>query len=359
MKNLPDRRLLLEKARQILGGIIDENNQAVFTNRYGRHYMDDWDWFQGVALFGVYTYYRQTGEQAALDYLIQWFDTHIKKGLPVKNVNSMAPCLTLSYLWEETGKAEYLAICREWADYAMNGLPRTPEGGMQHITIDSPNEGQLWDDTLYVAVLFLARMGQLDNHPEYVHESVRQFLVHIKYLTDVTTGLFFHGWSFPRLDHFARARWGRGNAWYTAGLVDYLDMAEIDPGVRMFLISTLDRQVEALAKYQTKDGMWRTLIDQEDSYEESSATAGFAYGILKAARLGYLPAERAEMGVRALHAVLDKIDEHGILQGVSAGTRLYDDLDTYRTIRVNAQPYGQSMALLAITEALRTAPDAP
>ncbi len=355
MLNLPGRELLLEKARQILGGIIDENNQAVFTNRYGRHYMDDWDWFQGVALFGVYTYYRETGAQEAKDYLIRWFDTHIKKGLPVKNVNSMAPCLTLSYLWEETGREDYLAICREWAEYAMTGLPRTAEGGLQHITIDSPNEGQLWDDTLYMTVLFLARMGALDDKPDYVHESVRQFLVHIKYLTDVTTGLFFHGWSFLRMDHFARARWGRGNAWYTAGLVDYLDMADINPGVKMFLVSTLDRQVEALAEYQTENGMWRTLIDHEDSYEESSATAGFAYGILKAARLGHLPAERAQMGVKALHAVLNKIDENGILQGVSAGTRLYDDLDAYRNIRVNAQPYGQSMALLAITEALRTA----
>lgn len=359
MINLPSRSLLLEKARLILGGIIDENNQAVFTNREGRHYMDDWDWFQGVALFGVYTYYRQTGEKAALDYLVSWFDTHIKKGLPVKNVNSMAPCLTLSYLWEETGREDYLAICREWAEYAVTSLPRTPEGGMQHITIDSPNEGQLWDDTLYMVVLFLARMGQLDGKPDYVHESVRQFLVHVKYLADVTTGLFFHGWSFIRLDHFARALWGRGNAWYTAGLVDYLDMAEIDPGVRMFLISTLDRQTEALEKFQTANGLWRTLIDQEDAYEESSATAGFAYGILKAARLGYIPAVRAQMGVRALHAVLDKIDANGILMGVSAGTRLYDNLDAYRSIRVNAQPYGQSMALLAITEALRMAPETP
>ena len=351
-----DRALLLKKAKSILAGITDEQNQAVFTNRYGRHYMDDWDWFQGVALFGIYSYYRQTGDQDAKTYLTQWFDKHIAQGLPGKNINSMCPCLTLSYLWEETGKESYLAICCEWAEHAMTGLPRTLEGGLQHITIDAPNEGQLWDDTLYMTVLFLARMGKLLGRDDYVQESIRQFLVHVKYLTDLETGLFFHGWSFVRMDHFARARWGRGNAWYTAGLVDYLDMADIPDGVRWFLISALDRQTEALQQYQADSGAWHTLIDDKDSYEEMSATAGFAYGILKAARLGYIPAERATMGQKALKAVLNSIDENGILQGVSAGTRLYDNLDAYRNIRVNAQPYGQAMALLLITEALRTAP---
>lgn len=343
---------MIESARQILAGIVSEDNSAVFTNRAGRHYMDDWDWFQGVALFGVYSFYKATGDADALNYIKSWFEKRIRAGLPAKNVNSMCPCLTLSYLWELTGDAKYLEICREWADYAMYKLPRTQEGGIQHVTIDSDNFGQLWDDTLYMTVLFLARMGALDGKREYVEESVRQFLVHVKYLTDIKTGLFFHGWSFERNDHFAGARWGRGNAWYTAGLVDYLDMADIPKGVRDFLISALDRQTEALIRYQTDGGMWRTLIDDESSYEESSATAGFAYGIMKAARLKYIPAERARAGEKALSAILEKIDSDGILRGVSAGTCLYDTLDDYKRIRVNAQPYGQSMALLAITEAL-------
>ena len=59
-----------------------------------------------------------------------------------------------------------------------------------------------------------------------------------------------------------------------------------------------------------------------------------------------------EMGRRGLAAVLSKIDEKGIVHGVSAGTCLRGSLDYYRGIPLSAQPYGQSMALLAITEAL-------
>ena len=99
--------------------------------------------------------------------------------------------------------------------------------------------------------------------------------------------------------------------------------------------------------------MWHTLVNEpESSYAESSATAGFAYGILKAARLGYIDRSCEAYGLKALDAILKRIDGDGILTGVSAGTCLMDTLDGYRNIPINAQPYGQSMALLLIMEAL-------
>ena len=179
-----------EKAQRIICGIAS-NDAQVFTARDGKHYMDNWDWYQGVALFGLYEFYRDTGDEKVLAYLIDWFDTHIAEGLPEKNINSMCPLLTLSYLYELTGNESYLALCREWAEYAMHKLPRTIEGGFQHKTIDSDNYMQLWDDTLYMTVLFIARMGVLTGNDGYIQESVRQFLVHLKYLTDLKTGLFY------------------------------------------------------------------------------------------------------------------------------------------------------------------------
>jgi unsaturated rhamnogalacturonyl hydrolase len=42
-----------------------------------------------------------------------------------------------------------------------------------------------------------------------------QFLLHIQYLMDTTTGLWFHGWQFEGTGghNFARALWARGNCW--------------------------------------------------------------------------------------------------------------------------------------------------
>lgn len=340
-----------EKIEKIIQSIIAKDSDAA-TNKGSKHFMENWDWYQGVALFGLYRYYQESQDATVLNYLIEWFDSHLAKGQPVKNINSMCPLLTLSYLYEQTGREDYLAVCQEWVDFAMNDLPRTREGGFQHITIDSDNYMQLWDDTLYMTVLFVGRMGTLTGCDAYIQESIRQFLVHLKYLTDTSTGLFFHGYNFDGRHHFGKALWGRGNAWYTAGLVDYLDMIAVPKGVRDFLLSSLEMQVEALASYQTDAGMWHTLINDPSSYLESSATAGFAYGILKAVRKGYLPEKYAENGLKALDAICQRITAKGVLTEVSGGTCVSDSLDYYRSIPICTPPYGQSMALLLLMEAL-------
>ncbi|MBO7746410.1 glycoside hydrolase family 88 protein [Paenibacillus sp. MWE-103] len=314
--------------------------------------MDKWDWSQGVGLFSLYHYYKESGNPGILRYLTDWFDSRLREGLPPKNVNTMCPLLTLSYLYEETRRPDYLAVCEEWASYAADEMPRTPEFGITHVTLDSANEGELRGDTLYMTVLFLGRMGVLLKREPYVQESVRQFLIHLKYLTDTRTGLFFHGWSFVRRDNFARALWGRGNAWYTAGLVDYLDIVELPLGTEMFLIATLEQQVRRLRELQTESGMWRTLLDDPGAYEETSATAGFAYGILKAVRMGYISEAYRDAGLAALRAVIRRIDADGMVQGVSYGTRMGHSRQFYRDIPQCPMPYGQSMTLLMLVESL-------
>jgi unsaturated rhamnogalacturonyl hydrolase len=315
--------------------------------------MKEWDWSQGVGLFSLYLYYKETNNRDTLRYLTDWFDDRLREGLPRKTVNTMCPLLTLSYLYEETRNPEYLVVCEEWASYAVDEMPRTQEFGMAHGTLDGVNENELRDETLYMAVLFVGRMGVLLKREHYVQESVRQFLVHLKYLTDSETGLFFHGWSFARRDNFARALWGRGNAWYMAGLVDYLDIVDLPLGTEMFLLGSLEQQVRKLTELQEKNGMWHTLLDDPSSYEETSATAGLAYGILKAVRMGYISEDYRDAGVSAMRAVLRRIDGGGRVQGVSYGTRIGLTKQFYRDIPQCPMPYGQSMTLLMLVETLR------
>ena len=142
-----------EKAQMIIQGISSRDAQ-VFTSRNGKHYMENWDWFQGVALFGLYEFYRDTGDKGVLDYLVNWFDEHIAEGLPEKNINSMCPLLTLSYLYEITGKESYMDLCREWAEYAMNELPRTIEGGFQLSGDAAADDALIGDNQHPLNVLF-------------------------------------------------------------------------------------------------------------------------------------------------------------------------------------------------------------
>lgn len=125
----------------------------------------------------------------------------------------------------------------------------------------------------------------------------------------------------------------------------------------MFLVSTLTSQIDALVKLQDPNtGLWHTILDDPTSYLEASATAGFAYGILKSLRLRLIPKEERYVNAasKAIQGVIDNISEKGELKQVSFGTPVFDDLESYKKIPLTSMPYGQSLALLALTEHLRT-----
>jgi unsaturated rhamnogalacturonyl hydrolase len=314
---------------------------------------ESWEWPQGVGLYGLVRLWKLTGDDALRRTIEGWYDRRIDEGLPSMNVNTTAPLLALSELWRETRQPRFEPVLRSWAEQMLADMPRTPEGGFQHNVSDKVNDDELWDDTLFMAALFLASFGQASGERRFIDEAERQFLVHTRYLSDPVTGLWFHGWTFAGRHNFARARWGRGNAWITVGILDLFELAEITPPVRQFLTGVLETQIAALLPLQTESGAWRTVLDDETSYEEISATAGFAYGLMKAARLGIGPPEWTKAGRRGLGAVLSNIDSKGVVGNVSYGTRMGHDLQFYRDIPIQPTAYGQALSILCLSEGLR------
>lgn len=245
---------------------------------------DNWEWPQGVALYGLVRLWQFTRRDDLKQLVENWYAKRIESGLPDININTTAPMLALSILWKETGAPRWRPVLDNWADRMLAEMGRTGEGGFEHHVSDKVNYNELWDDTLYMAALFLASYGQASGRRELIDEAAHQFLVHARYLADTETGLWFHGWTFAGRHNFARARWARGNAWITAGVLDLFDLAELAPPVKRFLSGVLASQVDALLRLQAQSGAWHTLLDHPDSYEEISATAGIAYGLLKGCR---------------------------------------------------------------------------
>jgi len=324
---------------------------------------NDWEWTHGIGLYGVYQYHLLTGSSSAYQVVKDWFTARLAEGT-TKNINTMAVFLTLAYMYEKTGDSTYLPWLESWASWAMYDLERTPYGGMQHVTYLTPNTNELWDDTLVMTVMPLAKIGKVLNRPEYVEEAKRQFLLHIQFLFDTSTGLFFHGWKFDQRapggvgHNFARARWARGNSWLTIAIPDFIELLDLpvnDP-LRIHLINVLEAQCRALKNLQAPNGTWRTLLDvpeSEGSYVETSATAGFAYGMLKAARKRYIGREYEDVAVRAVKAVLERVNGDGELLDVSFGTAMGETLQHYKDIALTSMPYGQAMAIMALGEFLR------
>lgn len=313
---------------------------------------NDWEWTHGIGLYGILRYYQQTRDAHCRQIMLDWFRDRFAAGAPTKNINTVAPFLTLAYLHEERPNDSWRAHLEEWAEWLMTGLPRTEENGFQHIVFNSVNAQQLWDDTLMMSVLPLAKIGLLLGRPRYVDEARRQFMLHVKYLVDRKTGLWFHGWTFAGRHHFANALWARGNCWVTIAIPEIIEMLDLPPGdaLREFLLESHLQQIRALARLQDATGLWHTLLDDPTSYLEASATAGFAYGILKSVRKRYIDAQFRDTGIRAARAVLANIDATGELRNVSFGTPVFDDLEGYRKVPLTSMPYGQAMAILALGE---------
>ncbi|MFO1166409.1 MAG: glycoside hydrolase family 88 protein [Paracoccus sp. (in: a-proteobacteria)] len=317
---------------------------------------DAWEWPQGVGLYGLAQLWLQTGDAGARKTLEDWYARHIERGLPAANINTSAPMLALSLLWRETRDPRWEAVLRDWADNAVAHMPRTVSGGFQHDVSDKINEGELWDDTLFMLVLFLASYGSAANRADLIDEAGFQFLIHTHYLCEAETGLWFHGWTFDGNHNFARARWARGNSWISAGILDLLELADLPAPIRRHLTWVVTAQIEALLKLQTPEGAWHTLVDDPTSYQEISATAAIGYALLKGHRLGLGPDRWREGGRRALAAVTRHIGADGVVDQVSYGTRMGHDLQFYRDIPIQPTGYGQSMTLLLLVEALNHAP---
>lgn len=315
---------------------------------------DSWEWPQGVGLYGLSRLWALTGDDALLATIEDWYDRRIAAGLPAMNVNTTAPMLALSQIWRVKRQPRFQPVLDDWARRIIETMPRAPGGGFQHNVSDKVNDDELWDDTLFMVALFLASYGQASGQRRLVDEAERQFLIHAHYLADTASGLWFHGWTFDGRHNFARALWGRGNSWITVGILDLLEMAEISAPVRAFLLAVLGAQIDALLKLQTPSGAWRTLLDDPDSYEEISATAGFGYGLMKAARLGLAGDECRQAGLRALQAVMANISPDGVVSNVSYGTRMGHDLQFYRDIPIQPTGYGQALSILCLAEGLET-----
>lgn len=363
MKTTAQKTIIREKLDQLVEAfcpILYEDDEIFLKNMQKKNLAGDdirryqhWEWTQGVGLYGLWKLFEITGEQTYLDVLTRFYDSQLEIGFPALNVNTVAPFLTMSYVGEHLGQEKYLAPCRETAQWIMEHFPRTQEGGFQHMTSDSLNDQELWDDTLFMTVLFLANMGRMEGKREYIEEAQRQFLLHAAYLADEKTGLWYHGWTFNGRHNFAKAFWGRGNCWITIAIPEFLQMADCDPQVREQLAGALRRQAESLVRYQSASGMWHTLIDDPTSYVEASATCGFGYGILRGVRMGLLPESFEDAAWKALAPILELIGEDGVVQQVSYGTPMgRESKDFYKQIEIRPMPYGQALAMLFLMECL-------
>lgn len=301
-----------------------------------------WDWPCGVAYYGIARAYETTGEKAYLDFLVRRVGEYMEIGLPPFMVNAVAMGHCLLSMHVATGEPKYLELAVAKAEYLRKDALRFGDGVLQH-TVSSKNDfpGQAWADTLFMAAYFLLRMGRFLGEKTYVDDALKQYYQHEELLQDPRTNLFYHGYDDGTKGHMSGMFWARGNAWAALTMSEALKLIDYTYPEFMQIEGSLRDQLAALVRLQGSDGLWHTLLDDPDSYGETSATAGIGTALVNHAN----PLQR-QATLRALEGVLAKIGDDGSVRDVSAGTAVMPDKEAYRRVpRKRVQGWGQGLTL--------------
>ena len=304
-----------------------------------------WDWPCGVAYYGIADVYEKTGKEEYLKLLKDRVDELIELGLPkVWTVNTCAMGHCLITLYKASGEQKYWDIVMSKINYIRKEALRFGENVLQH-TVSSKNDfpEQCWADTLFMAAFFLLRVGIELEDEELIEDALNQYYWHIKYLQNPETGFYYHGYDNIAGNHMSGFYWGRANAWaaFTMSQVgNILPKCYLYPKY-MDVAGSLSEQLSVLKLVQTENGLWRTILDDEESYEEISASAGIAAAMLSAGN----PLHTKYIN-KAIKGLLANVSEDGRVLNVSGGTAVMNDKDGYRNIsRDWIQGWGQGLAL--------------
>jgi rhamnogalacturonyl hydrolase YesR len=175
------------------------------------------------------------------------------------------------------------------------------------------------------------------------------------------TNLFMHGW-IQEMDPHPAFHWARANGWAILATVELLTELPKNHPARPQLLEILKAHATALRRLQDPSGLWRQLLNRQNSYRETSASAMYVFAMARAIRYGWL--SRSTFGpvvVRGWNGVTTRVNSTGQVEGTCVGTGLGWD-DTFylnRPSSVNAA-HGYGPVFLAGSELiylLRTYPD--
>lgn len=196
---------------------------------------------------------------------------------------------------------------------------------------------------------FFAKLHQVTKSEHYCRLALENIVPQVKLLFDQKESLFHHFW-MERTESPNGVFWGRGNGWGLLGLARTIDnLSTRDPG-RSRLLDVLIALARRLAKFQDSSGGWHTVLDDPDSYIETSIAAFVVDAFSLAIIRGWLDENEFRPVLDlALAFLLDHVQPDGVLSGVSYETFPSTRAEHYRRMPRNAMvPWGQGPLLTAL-----------
>ncbi|MCL1881761.1 MAG: glycoside hydrolase family 88 protein [Oscillospiraceae bacterium] len=229
--------------------------------------------------------------------------------------------------YEHTGDEVFKTAAEKMLKYLMKDAPRTNTGLICHNTV-SFEEGfspkQIWVDSIYMLVPFLALMGELT-------EAQKQIDGYFEALSDLKTnrlgtGLLYHIYDAENEKYVRPKLWATGNAWALLGLARLITItdpaqstspdAAANAVVRMKYVQKSKKLLDAMLEKQCESGFFHDTLDDDTSFEDATSAMMVATFIYRGILEGWLEPEYLVKADKVYKAVQNKVDKFGIIRDV-------------------------------------------
>jgi rhamnogalacturonyl hydrolase YesR len=248
--------------------------------------------------------------------------------------------IVFTVLARRTGDPRYTALVRRVADLGFDGSGKMLEA--------MPYNDQ-FSDAIFMGTVILAQAGDLTGESRYFDMADR----HLRFMQQLDLrpdGLYRHQ---PATD----AAWGRGNGFAAIGLAMTLSaLPRTHPGYAHALDS-YRKLMAALLPLQTRDGLWRNVIDHPGAYPEFSATAMIGFAMQRGLENAWIEGPAYRKAVEhAWLAVNSRTSSAGSFIDVCESTARMTSVEQYlqRAAILGNDPRGGAMALLFATELMNS-----
>ena len=271
-----------------------------------------------AAWYGSLTFAQLTHDNALQAELIKKFEPLMPGGAEASRIptrhhvdDSIFGIVPLE-IGLETKDPKYLAVGKGWADRQWEA-PQAD--GLSA-------ETRFWIDDMYMLTILQLEAFRATNDRKYLDRDAKEMVAYLDKLQQ-PNGLFFHAPDVPFY-------WGRGDGWVAAGMAEMLRTLPKDHPQRPRILEGYRKMMASLLKYQGKDGMWRQLIDHDEAWPESSASAMFSFAMVTGVKSGLLDAATYGPAARkAWLGVVGYIDQNHDITSVCEGTNKEADVNWY------------------------------
>ncbi|AYB33650.1 glycoside hydrolase family 88/105 protein [Chryseolinea soli] len=244
-------------------------------------------------------------------------------------------------LYTQTKEQRYLDMGKNMADkqWGPPEGPRVKPESQGFYDKGYTWQTRLWIDDMFMITAVQAQAFRATGDRKYIDRAAREMVMYLDSLQR-DNGLFYHA---PDVPFF----WGRGDGWMAAGTAELLRSVPADNPDRPRIMEGYKKMMASLLKYQDEKGMWHQLIDDPESWPETSCTGMFAFAMITGVRNGWLDQKTYGAAARkAWLGLISYIDENGDIREVCQGTNKKNDRQYYLDRqRITGDMHGQAPVL--------------